>query len=73
MSLLIRKKSHRFQHNQKVYFTGGIGTIKGCYFDLGKWFYTIEMPLGVEPEMGRVGAETQIILEEIEVQGIDFS
>ena len=30
------------------------------------------MPLGIEPDMGRIGAETQIVLEEMEVQAIDF-
>ncbi len=30
------------------------------------------MPLGPEPEMGRIGAETQIVLEEIDIQAIYF-
>ena len=60
------------KYNQKVYFIGGIGTVKDCCFDSGKWLYTIEMPLGIEPEMGRIGAETKIVLEEMEVQAIDF-
>ena len=71
LSLLTRKES-RFKYNQKVYFTGGIGRVKDCCFDSGKWSYTIEMPLSVEPDLGRIGAETQVVLEEMEVQAIDF-
>ncbi len=51
-------------------FIGGTGRIKDCYFYAGKWIYAIEMPLGPEPEMGRIGAETQIFLEEIEIQEV---
>ncbi len=69
---LLTKKESQFKYDQKVYFTGGIGTVKDCCFDSGRWFYTIEMPLGVEPDMGRIGAETKIVLEEKEVQAIDF-
>lgn len=69
LSLLTRKES-RFKYDQKVYFTGGIGIVKDCCFDSGRWFYTIEMPLGVEPNMGRIGPENQILLEEMEVQAI---
>jgi hypothetical protein len=67
-SLLTRES--QFSHNQQVCFIGGTGTIKYCCFDTGKWIYAIEMPLGPEPEMGRVGAETQIFLEEIEIQEV---
>ena len=35
------------------------------------WFYTIKMPLGVELDIGSIGAKTQIVLEEMEVQAID--
>lgn len=65
-SLLTRKA--QFSPGQQVYFIGGIGIVKYCYFDLGKWVYAIEMPPGAEPEMGRIGAETRILLEEIEIQ-----
>jgi hypothetical protein len=66
-SSLLTKKS-RFSYNQQVYFIGGIGIVKDYYFDAGKWIYTVEMPLGPEPEMGRIGPEAQIILEETEIQ-----
>lgn len=71
LSLLTRKEC-QFRYNQKVYFIGGIGTVKDYCFDSGKWLYTIEMPLGIKLEMGRIGAETKIVLEEMEVQAIDF-
>ncbi|MGL5874801.1 MAG: hypothetical protein ACRC2R_20960 [Xenococcaceae cyanobacterium] len=67
-SLLTRES--QFSHNQQVCFIGGTGKIKDCYFYAGKWIYAIEMPLGPEPEMGRIGAETQIFLEEIEIQEV---
>lgn len=67
-SLLTRKP--QFSYNQQVCFIGGMGTVKDCCFDAGKWIYTIEMPLGPEPEMGRIGPETQILLEEIEIQEV---
>jgi hypothetical protein len=71
LSLMTREES-QFSYNQQVYFLGGIGTIKDFCFDGGTWRYTIEMPLGPEPEMGRIGAETQIVLEEIDIQAIYF-
>lgn len=67
-SLLTRES--QFSSEQQVYFIGGTGTVKYCYFDLGKWIYAIEMPLGPKPEMGRIGSETQIFLEEIEIQAV---
>lgn len=69
-NLLTRKEECQFSYNQQVCFIGGTGRVKNRCFNAGKWIYTIEMPLGSEPEMGRVGAETQIFLEEIEIQAV---
>lgn len=69
LSSLLTRKS-QFSYNQQVCFIGGTGTVKEYCFGAGKWLYTIEMPLSPEPEMGRVGSETQIVLEEIEIQEV---
>jgi hypothetical protein len=66
--MLTRKA--QFRHNQPVCFIGGTGTVKYCYFHAGKWIYAIEMPLGPEPEIGRIGSETQIFLEQLEIEAV---
>ncbi|MBD2311026.1 hypothetical protein H6G20_04910 [Desertifilum sp. FACHB-1129] len=58
----------KYRQNQQVLFLGGKGTIKKCRPDSGLWTYVIEMELGPEPEMGRVGPETTIVLDEPELQ-----
>ena len=60
----------RFSKNQLVYFVGGVGTILGCRSDSGTWNYTVEMEMGPEPPMGRVGAETRLLLHEEDIQGV---
>lgn len=57
-----------FFRDQQVLFTGGSGTIKNCFLDSGAWLYQVEMELGPEPEMGRIGAETTILLHQAEIQ-----
>ena len=57
----------RFNKGQKVCFVGGVGTIKNCRPDSGMWTYNVEMELGPEPEMGRVGSETTILLDEADI------
>ncbi len=49
---------------------GGCGTIKCCQPYAQTWIYAIEMELGPEPEMGRIGAEATILLNESEIQGV---
>ncbi|HEY9860029.1 MAG TPA: hypothetical protein V6D16_11035 [Candidatus Obscuribacterales bacterium] len=60
----------RFHSHQRVCFVGGCGTIKYCQPYAQTWIYAIEMELGPEPEMGRIGAETTILLNESEIQGL---
>ena len=50
----------RFSKGEMVCFVGGVGIIKNCRPDSGTWTYAVEMELGPEPEMGRVGSETTI-------------
>ncbi len=56
-----------FYHSQRVSFVGGEGTVQNCEPKFGEWVYLIEMPLGIEPECGRVGAETMVIIDEADL------
>ena len=59
----------QFHLNQRVYFVGGCGTVKHCQPYAQTWTYAVEMELGPEPEMGRIGSEATILLYESEIQG----
>ncbi len=54
--------------NQLVCFIGGVGKILRYRPESSKWNYTVEMEMGPEPPMGRVGAETRLLLYEEEIQ-----
>jgi hypothetical protein len=58
-----------FQQEQIVRFLGGTGTIKNFRPFLGTWLYAIEMEYGPEPDCGRLGSETTILLTESEIRG----
>ncbi len=58
----------RFSSDQTVYFAGGKGTIKNYHPESGIWIYTIEMDMGPEPDMGRIGSETTILLPEADIR-----
>ncbi len=57
----------RFDQNQVVRFVGGEGKIKAYSPDSGSWTYAVEMEMGPEPEMGRIGYETTILLSEMDL------
>ncbi|WP_196520408.1 hypothetical protein [Nostoc sp. WHI] len=57
----------KFRSGQKVEFIGGEGIIKNYRPQSGSWVYLLEMPMGLEPEMGRVGYETMIWLYEVDI------
>jgi hypothetical protein len=57
----------RFNREQQVSFLGGCGTIKNYQPESGTWLYLIEMQMGPEPDMGRVGNETRIVLPEADL------
>ena len=61
----------KFRPFQQVYFLGGMGKIISCFTDHGKWMYSVEMPLGKEPNMGRIGSETIILMPETEIYQIE--
>ena len=60
----------KFLPFQQVHFLGGMGKIVSCFTDSGKWMYAVEMPLGKEPEVGRIGSETIILMQEAEIKRI---
>lgn len=60
----------RFSKNQMVCFVGGVGTIRSCRPESGTWTYVVEMELGPEPDMGRVGSETTILLLEADIHEV---
>lgn len=60
----------QFGRGQTVGFIGGTGTIKDFRFEAGIWTYAIEMILGPEPDMGRIGSETTILLHEADLQEV---
>ncbi len=57
----------KFRQAQEVNFLGGNGTIIFCQPDAGNWLYGVEMPVTIEPELGRVGYETVILVPEFEL------
>jgi hypothetical protein len=59
----------KYAKGQMVYFVGGVGTIRSCRLDSCTWTYAVEMEMGPEPDMGRVGYETTILLNEADIQG----
>ncbi len=61
----------KFSPAQSVRFIGGKGTVKEFRAEAGDWSYLIEMELGEEPEMGRIGYETMILLSETDLNAID--
>ena len=60
----------RFSKNQSVCFPGGAGTIIGYKPESDRWIYAVEMEMGPEPPMGRIGAETRLLLDEVELEAV---
>lgn len=59
-----------FSQNQIVQFIGGQGIVKSCQAGANAWNYLIEMAMGPEPPMGRIGYETTILLTEADIQSL---
>ncbi|WP_445636357.1 DUF4926 domain-containing protein [Nostoc sp. DSM 114161] len=57
----------KFCNGQIVSFMGGEGVINNYRFGSGNWEYLVQMPMGPEPETGRVGYETMIWLSELDI------
>lgn len=60
-------KVPRFHPAQRVSFVGGEGIVRSYRSSAKSWIYLIEMPLGLEPNFGRVGAETMVVLNEADL------
>jgi len=58
----------KFEVDQEVEFIGGIGKIRDQRYESGNWIYHVEMAMGEEPDFGRIGYETVIMLPEPEVK-----
>ena len=58
----------RFSRDEIVRFAGVVGRIKSYQPNLNTWTYTVEMEMGPEPDFGRVGSETTLLLEEADIQ-----
>ena len=57
-----------FDRDLQVSFVGGEGIIRSFKYEHGTWKYLVEMPLApVMPKFGRIGAETIVLLDEIEL------
>ena len=64
-------KVRSFDRHQQVSFIGGEGVVRNFKYENGAWKYLVEMPLApVMPKFGRIGAETIVLLDEIELAAI---
>ncbi|KAM3095189.1 hypothetical protein ACKFKF_25675 [Phormidesmis sp. 146-12] len=63
--------SPKFNPDQVVQFVGGEGKVRSHYPDSGSWSYKIEMEMGPEPDMGRIGYETTILLLETDLRPVE--
>jgi hypothetical protein len=61
----------KFHKGQDVCFTGGKGAIQNYKPESGTWAYEVEMAMGQEPDFGRVGYETTVVLVEAELKLLD--
>lgn len=61
----------RFSRDRVVRFIGGSGKIKQYKPTAGSWSYTVEMDMGTPPDMGRIGFETTVLLDEADIQGVE--
>ncbi|MEH1969212.1 hypothetical protein [Nostoc sp.] len=55
MSAVVNLTRPKFCKGQKVEFIGGLGTIIQYCPHSGNWSYLVEMEMGSEPEIGRIG------------------
>ncbi len=65
---ILPKLQPKYHKNQEVSFVGGKGKVLNCHQDAGRWTYFVKMEMGPEPEMGRVGPETTVLLYETEIE-----
>jgi len=73
MFTMAKKSTPQFCKGQQVRFVGGAGTIKSFQPDSGSWSYQVEMEMGPEPDMGRIGYETTVVLYESDMTIADHA
>ncbi len=57
-----------FSMVEMVRFAGAVGRIKSYRPNVNTWTYAVEMEMGPEPDFGRVGGETTLLLDEADLQ-----
>jgi hypothetical protein len=65
--LVLYTSKPKFREGHSVKFAGGEGVIRSARWEFGRWTYVVEMALGTEPEFGRVGHETTVLLDEADL------
>ena len=65
-------KIPKFGSHQRVKFIADEGVVKKLQHQSASWNYVIEieMEMGIEPDFGRVGAETVVVLDEAEIDTV---
>jgi hypothetical protein len=58
----------RFSKDAMVRFAGAVGRIKSYQPHSSTWIYAVEMEMGAEPDFGRVGPETTLLLDEADIE-----
>jgi hypothetical protein len=61
------RKLPKWSKELMVRFAGGVGRIKSYSPEKHTWTYAVEMEMGAEPDFGRIGAETTILLHEEDI------
>ncbi|MGD1949852.1 MAG: hypothetical protein ACFB14_09420 [Leptolyngbyaceae cyanobacterium] len=67
---VIAGNAPNFHHNQRVRFVGGEGTVESYRSEADTWIYLIKMSMGPEPDFGRIGGETTIVLLESDLWAV---
>ncbi|MEM1255038.1 MAG: hypothetical protein AAGI69_21600 [Cyanobacteria bacterium P01_H01_bin.21] len=67
---VVTANAPNFCRNQRVSFVGGEGTVESYRSEADTWIYLIKMSMGPEPDFGRMGGETTIVLLESELRAV---
>jgi hypothetical protein len=57
----------KFCREQAVWFFGGTGVVCNYQHKAGTWTYLIKMDLEPDSAFGRIGAETMVLLSEVDL------
>ena len=67
---VVTTNAPNFCRDQRVHFVGGEGTVESYRSEADTWIYLIKMSMGPEPDFGRVGGETTIVLVESDLWAV---